>query len=91
MPHPQEAFGVVRRVSAKFDLEPEVLQATTAMLWSSDGEANKAEAANRWRTAPVEVRKKALAYDLASRQWPPKASEAARQFREEFAAFTEGL
>uniref|UniRef100_A0A7S3B6A1 Tetratricopeptide repeat protein n=1 Tax=Haptolina ericina TaxID=156174 RepID=A0A7S3B6A1_9EUKA len=76
-----EAVGLARRVANKFDLEPECAIAVSSMLWTDGIEADRTEALRRWRLLPQPVREKALVFDLASREWPPAAVEAAATFK----------
>jgi len=78
-----EAVGLARRVANKFDLEPEAAIAVSSMLWADGIEADQTEALRRWKVLPEPVRAKALVFDLAAREWPPAAVDAAAAFRRE--------
>mmetsp|Transcript_50509 Transcript_50509/g.139851 ORF Transcript_50509/g.139851 Transcript_50509/m.139851 type:complete len:309 (-) Transcript_50509:369-1295(-) len=77
-----EALGIVRRVTNKFDLEPECAIATSSLLYADGVAIDRDEALRRWNLLPAEVRQKALDVDIVARQWPPAAVDAASAFRE---------
>ncbi|EOD25826.1 hypothetical protein EMIHUDRAFT_205984 [Emiliania huxleyi CCMP1516] len=76
----QDALGIVRRVAAKFDIEPECQLALYAATNAAGGERGTAEAQRLWSVAPGEVKQRVAELDLAQRQWPPAAADAARTF-----------
>lgn len=80
----QEALGIARRVANKFDLEPEVVLAVSAMLWENGGDSETTEALERWRVTPKAIKQKAAVLPgsetLKARQWPPQAEKAAAVF-----------
>jgi len=76
-----EALGIVRRVAAKFDIEPETQLAACSLPWAGGSEIEKDEALRRWSLAPVETRRSMVAMDLKEKSWPPAARLAAMQFR----------
>jgi len=76
----QEALGYIRRVAAKFDLEPESQLALYFTTASAGGERGAAEALRLWNIAPSSVKEAATNVDFAQRQWPPAAEEKAKEF-----------
>ena len=77
---PQEALGIVRRVAAKFDIEPECQLALYTITTAVNGERGAAEALRLWNVAPSTVKERTVAIDFADRGWPPAAANAARAF-----------
>ena len=76
----QDALGIIRRVAAKFDIEPECQLALYFSTATAGGERGAAEALRLWTIAPASVKEAAAALDLAERQWPPAAADAAKAF-----------
>lgn len=76
----QEALGIVRRVAAKFSVEPECQLALYTATAAAGGERGAAEALRLWNVTPKDVREAASAFDYAKRQWPPSATVAAKAF-----------
>ena len=76
-----EALGIIRRVVAKYDLEPEGQLAACSMLWDGGNELEQQEALRRWNYAPLATRRSMATIDVRSKQWPPTALLAANNFR----------
>ena len=76
----QEGLGYIRRVAAKFDIEPESQLALYFATASAGGERGAAEALRLWTIAPSSVKEAAAGMDFAQRQWPPAAEEKAKAF-----------
>lgn len=76
----QEALGIVRRVAAKFSVEPECQLALYTATSAAGGERGAAEALRLWSVTPKDVREAASTFDYAKRQWPPSATDAAKAF-----------
>jgi len=76
----QEGLGYIRRVAAKFDIEPESQLALYMATASAGGERGAAEALRLWTVAPASVKEAAAGMDFAQRQWPPAAEKAAKAF-----------
>lgn len=76
-----EALGVVRRVAAKFDIEPETQLAACSLLWADGSSVEREEALRRWNYAPLTTRRSMAQLDVTAKQWPPAAIAAAREFR----------
>ena len=76
-----EALGIIRRVAAKYDLEPEAQLAACSMLWDGGNELEQQEALRRWNYAPLTTRRSMATLDVRSKQWPPTALLAANNFR----------
>ena len=76
----QEALGIVRRVAAKYSVEPECQLALYTATAAAGGEQGAAEALRLWNVTPKDVREAASAFDYAKRQWPPSATVAAKAF-----------
>lgn len=76
----QEALGYIRRVAAKFDIEPESQLALYMATATAGGDRGAAEALRLWTIAPASVKEAAAAVDFAQRQWPPAAEKAAKAF-----------
>jgi len=85
-----EALGIARRLTAKFDIEPESNLCVCALLWRDGAgpgsDADREEALRRWSTLPVPSKQTAARLDLQARAWPPKAREAAAGFLEDVGA-----
>ena len=77
---PQEALGYIRRVAAKFDIEPESQLALYFATASAGGERGATEALRLWTIAPSSVKEAAAGMDFDQRQWPPAAVEKAKAF-----------
>jgi len=75
-----QALGIVRRLAAKFDIEPETTLVVCAELWQGGNEAERREALSRWNTVPVSSRQGMIAIDTSERLWPPAARDAASTF-----------
>lgn len=76
----QEALGIARRLSAKFDIEPECTLAVCSLLWRDGADAGREEALRRYRLAPLTTKQRMAAIDPASKEWTPTGVIAAREF-----------
>lgn len=76
-----EALGLVRRLAAKFDIEPETTLGVCSLLWGDGTTAERDEALRRWNNAPATTKRAILKYDVGMRQWPPGATAVSKEFR----------
>jgi len=76
-----QALGIVRRLAAKFDIEPETQLAACSLLWADGSSVEREEALRRWNYAPLTTRRSMAQLDVTAKQWPPAAIAAAREFR----------